>query len=261
MTLGTIDRSSVLRVESSKVRMPRSQRITCRLPWARMYSADMSRSFTVALIPRLSSTGSRVLPTSLSRSKFCMLRAPIWKMSAYCSTSSTWRGSMTSVTTGMPSCSPVGLEDLEPLLAQPLEAVRAGARLERPAAKDVGPGLLHPRGHSSRSGSLSIAHGPAIIPRWPPPILTPFTSMTESSLVELAAGQLERLEDRDHLLDPGDRLQRLDLELVLVADDPDDRPRDALAEVRRQAQGLDPLEDMLDHVGRRMRLQYDDHRG
>ena len=38
------------------------------------------------------------------------------------------------------------LEDLEPVAAEPLEAVGAGAGLERPAAQDVGPGLAHPRG-------------------------------------------------------------------------------------------------------------------
>ena len=80
-TLGTIDRSSVLRVESSNVRTPRSQRITRRLPCASTYSADMSRSLTVALIPRFSRTGVRVRPTSFRRSKFCMFRAPICMMS------------------------------------------------------------------------------------------------------------------------------------------------------------------------------------
>ena len=34
-----------------------------------------------------------------------------------------------------------GLEHLQAVLAQPLEAVGAGPRLERPAAEDVGPGL------------------------------------------------------------------------------------------------------------------------
>ena len=75
--LGTIDRSSVFRVESSNVRIPRSQRITWRLPSERTYSADINRSLTVALMPRLSRIGTRVRPHSLSRSKFCMLRAPI----------------------------------------------------------------------------------------------------------------------------------------------------------------------------------------
>ena len=56
-TFGTALMSSMLRVQSSKVRTPRSHSTTSGLPSARMYSADMSRSFTVALMPRLSSTG------------------------------------------------------------------------------------------------------------------------------------------------------------------------------------------------------------
>ena len=39
--MGTAERSSVLRVYFSKVRMPRSQRMTFSLPPAMMYSADM----------------------------------------------------------------------------------------------------------------------------------------------------------------------------------------------------------------------------
>ena len=78
--------------------------------------------------------------------------------------------------------------------------------------------------------------------------------------VELAAGELERLQDRHDLLDPGDRLQRLDLQLVLVADHADDRARDPLAQVRRESQCRDPLEDVLDDLGRRVRLQNNDHR-
>ena len=52
------------------------------LPPARMYSADSSHSSIVAEMPRFSSTGLRVLPSSRSSVKFCMLRAPTWKMSA-----------------------------------------------------------------------------------------------------------------------------------------------------------------------------------
>ncbi len=72
----------MFRVESSKERMPRSQNTTLGLPSDSTYSADMSRSFTVALMPRLRSTGFFVWPTSFNRSKFCMFRAPIWNMSA-----------------------------------------------------------------------------------------------------------------------------------------------------------------------------------
>ena len=82
MTTGTALMSSVLRVAVSKVRMPRSQRITSRLPSLRMYSADISHSSIVAERPRLSSTGLPARPTSASSWKFCMLRAPIWRMSA-----------------------------------------------------------------------------------------------------------------------------------------------------------------------------------
>ena len=45
---GTADRSSVLRVYVSNVRMPRSQRMTLGLPELTMYSAAISHSSTVA---------------------------------------------------------------------------------------------------------------------------------------------------------------------------------------------------------------------
>ena len=63
--------------------------------------------------------------------------------------------------------------------------------------------------------------------------------------VELAAGELVGLEDRHDLLDAGDRLERLDLQLVLVADHADDGSRDPLAEVGRETHRFDPLEDVV----------------
>ena len=78
---GTAVRSSVLRVDGSKVRMPRSHRITFGLPELRMYSAAISHSSIVAPKPRLSSTGLRDWPAALSSTKLCMLRLPIWSMS------------------------------------------------------------------------------------------------------------------------------------------------------------------------------------
>ena len=54
---GTAAMSQVLRVAVSKVRMPRSQRMTFGLPCATMYSADISSSLMVELMPRFSSTG------------------------------------------------------------------------------------------------------------------------------------------------------------------------------------------------------------
>ena len=64
-TTGTAERSSVLRVAVSNVRMPRSQRMTLGLPDERMYSAAMSHSSMVAERPRLSRTGLRLWPTAL----------------------------------------------------------------------------------------------------------------------------------------------------------------------------------------------------
>ncbi len=78
--------SSVLRVDVSKVRMPRSQRITRISPAAMMYSAAPSHSSTVEPAPRLSKTGLPARPTARSRSKFCMLRAPICRTSAFSAT-------------------------------------------------------------------------------------------------------------------------------------------------------------------------------
>ena len=100
-----------------------------------MYSAAISSSSTVDDAPRFSSTGFRACPTSASSEKFGMLRAPIWITSAVSTTGSTSRGSISSVTSGSPVSSRASREDLEPLVAEPLERVRRGARLERAAAQ------------------------------------------------------------------------------------------------------------------------------
>ena len=81
-TTGTAEMSRVLRVLGSKVRMPRSQRTTSRLPRWATYSAAISHSSMVEVIPRLSSTGLPHSPTAWSRPKLAMLRVPIWSMSA-----------------------------------------------------------------------------------------------------------------------------------------------------------------------------------
>ncbi len=61
--------------------MPRSHKITFSLPSAIIYSADISNSSMVALNPRFSKIGLFVCPTAFKRSKFCILRAPIWMIS------------------------------------------------------------------------------------------------------------------------------------------------------------------------------------
>src|SRR5581483_7319882 len=150
-------------------------------------------------------------------------------------------------------------QDLQALLAQALEAVGAGARLERAAAQDVGAGLLDVAGdlvedlvaldgagagdHRHRAAAdLHLADG-----------------YHRVALVELAAGELVRLHDRQGLLDAGDRQQRLGVQLVLVADDADDRAVLALADVRLQAELVDALDDVLELGGGGVGAQDDDH--
>ncbi len=102
LSTGIAPMSSVKRVAVSNVLIPRSQRITSELPSLTMYSAAISRSSTVEESPRLRRTGFGARPTSESSEKFDMFRAPIWITSAASTTASTWRGSMSSVTSGSP---------------------------------------------------------------------------------------------------------------------------------------------------------------
>ena len=62
----TAERSSVLRVAVSKVRIPRSHRITRWLPPAITYSAACKSSLIVADMPRFNRIGRSTLPSSLS---------------------------------------------------------------------------------------------------------------------------------------------------------------------------------------------------
>ncbi len=99
----TAERSSVLRVDGSNVRMPRSHRMMSRLPECATYSAASSHSSTVAAKPRLIITGLPVCAHARSRSKFCMLRAPTRTTSTTSATASSWRTSSTSATHGRPN--------------------------------------------------------------------------------------------------------------------------------------------------------------
>ena len=108
----------------------------CEFPGRAMYSAAISHSSIVAPKPRLSITGRLDRPQASRSEKFCMLRVPIWRMSAYSATMSTWLGSMHLG--DHRHAGPLARlgEVAEALDAQALEAVRAGARLERAAADD-----------------------------------------------------------------------------------------------------------------------------
>src|SRR5262249_62143236 len=150
-------------------------------------------------------------------------------------------------------------QDLQALLAQPLEAVRTRPRLVRPAAQDIGPrGLDVPGDLVEQLGALDRA-GPGDHAERAAADADLADGYDRVGGLELPAGQLERLEDRQHLLDAGDGRQRLGLQLVLVADDADDGAQRAAAEVRLEAQFLDTLQDVLDLLLGGVPPENDDH--
>ena len=145
---------------------------------------------------------------------------------------------MTSVTTGMSCLSPTSRRIFRPSSPRPWKLYGLVRGLNAPPRRMLAPAALtwpaivveDPRRSRRRTG-------PAIMASAPPPILHLADRATTVSVgVKFPAGQLERLEDRQHLLDAGDGRQRLGLQLVLVADDADDGAQLALAEVRLEAQ-------------------------
>ena len=78
--------------------------------------------------------------------------------------------------------------------------------------------------------------------------------------LDLGAGELVRLEDRDDLLDAGERLERLQAGLAaLVPDRADDVALDAVDDVGLVAEVADPLEDLVQLSLGRPLAHDDDH--
>lgn len=102
--------------------MPRSHSTMSRLPRWATYSAAMSHSSMVAVMPRFSMTGLPAAPTACSSAKFCALRVPTCSMSAYDATSATSWASTTSVTIGSPVCSRTSARMRRPFSPSPWKA-------------------------------------------------------------------------------------------------------------------------------------------
>ena len=102
-----------------------------------------------------------------------MLRAPIWSTSAYSATTPTLSGSSTSVTTGSPVALRASARSRSPSSLEPLEGVGRGARLERPAAQEVGPAGPDALGRRQELLPDSTEQGPAMTATRPPPIAAP----------------------------------------------------------------------------------------
>ena len=167
---------------------------------------------------------------------------------------------MTSVTTGMSSSSPTRAEDLEAVFAQALEAVGAGARLERPAAEDVGAGVSDALGDLDQDLFAFDGAGAGDHARWPPPTFTPRpTSTTESSAWNSRLASLNGLRIGTTCSTPGIAWSGSVAKLVLVADDADDGPLDAPADLVLEAHFLHFLADVLELGLGAIGLQDDDH--
>jgi hypothetical protein len=111
-----------------------------------------------------------------------MLRAPTWKMSAVAADQLDLADvhhlgdELQVVRVGRAP------QHLQPLLAEPLEAVGRAARLERAAAQDLGTGALDRRRRGRVTcSSVSAEQGPAITITSSPPIRTSSTVTTVSS--------------------------------------------------------------------------------
>src|SRR5499433_858105 len=139
---GTALRSRVKRVDVSKVRIPRSHRMTSGVPAERMYSAERRNSWMLVAMPRLRRTGLPISPTRRSRVKFWMLRAPIWRMSLYWATSSTLSVSSTSVTTGRPVRLRASARYLSPCSLSPWKAYGEVRGLKAPPRRILAPADL-----------------------------------------------------------------------------------------------------------------------
>ena len=180
--------SSVFRVAVSKVRMPRSQRITRSSPAAITYSAAPSHSSTVEPAPRLRRTGRPARPTARSRSKFCMLRAPICSTSAFSATGLTWSTAITSVTTGRPVDLPAATSQSRASRPWPWKAYGLVRGLKIPPRSAVAPQEATSRAMRITCSALSTEHGPAITARAPAPMRSGPTSTTVGALRAVACG-------------------------------------------------------------------------
>jgi hypothetical protein len=150
-------------------------------------------------------------------------------------------------------------KDLQPTLAQALEGVGRGARLERAAAQQRGAGGLgHPRRRmclvrrldgarpgDQRHGLRADGHSPDLHDR-------PLRML-------LANDQLVLGRDSRHPAYPGQPVQVQRRELLDVADQSDDHPADSTADERLAAGRLHQRDERVDIPRRGVRGHHDNH--
>ena len=94
-----------------------------------------------------------------------MLRAPIWSTSAVSTTSSSWRGSSTSVTSGSPVSSRASARIFSASEPRPWKLYGDVRGLKAPPRSMVAPAAFTARAVSSVCSRDSTVQGPAISPK------------------------------------------------------------------------------------------------
>ena len=161
-------------------------------------------------MPRFRITGTSTRPTSFSRSKFCMLRVPIWITSTSCAQERVEHPHVHQLGDDRQAVARGGvLEQLQAVDALALERVGAGARLERAAAhqaraarRDRRGGRAHLRLGLDRARSGDHLHGVAAD-------RNAAHAHDGARLVPLARDELVRLDDVHRALDAGQRVEHL----------------------------------------------------
>ena len=178
---GTALKSNVFLVAVSNVLIPLSQSITFSFPPAIIYSALISHSSIVELIPLFNNIGVCVLPTSFNKSKFCIFLAPICITSTSSTNLSKYAVDINSVTIGSPvSCFAI-FNNSNPSNSSPWKLYGEVLGLNAPPLKKFAPDAFTAFATSTICFSLSTEQGPAIIPKYFPPTLLPFTSTIVSA--------------------------------------------------------------------------------
>ena len=148
---------------------------------------------------------------------------------------------------------------LQALFLEALEAVGAGARLERAAAQGRGAGGLHGAGGGEdllfaldRAGPGDDADRAAADRE--------AAGADDGRLgLELAAGELVGREDRQHFVDAGAAFELADAGDALLADGGDDGPLGAADDDGFQAEGFDVLDHGVDVLFAGRAFHDDDH--
>src|SRR5438067_4535742 len=110
-----------------------------------------------------------------------MLRAPTWKMSAYCSISSIWLRSITSVTSTRFSARAASRSIRRPSSPRPWNVYGELRGLNAPPRNTFAPARRTAAAAARTCGSLSAEHGPAITITSSPPMRTSPTVITVGS--------------------------------------------------------------------------------